>query len=376
MIRSIVPAGIFAIAVGAWIYSGTMEDFKANAEETKPPAVLDADVERARVAIVPIKKRSFEDTLNFTGETRVDRKLDIQSEISGRIDKLMVTRGQKVTQGQIIARLGADDRPAALAEAKASLAQAEVDLEAKANLAKRGFGSEIEVRVAEANVERARASVLRAELAIENLDITAPFAGTIENTYIEPGAYVSPGSRIAQLLDKDPILVEGLAGERQIGDIKPGLVAQVELASGEAFEATVSYIAAIAEGDTRTFKIELEARNAGSAIPEGVSADISLPLGTVEAHFVPASVLALGPNEQIGIKTILEQGTLEDGAIAGSVEFLPAQIVSATSRGMWLSDLPDTFNLIVQGQNLVSLGETVEGVSLPDLEQRRLGLID
>lgn len=369
MLRSIVPAIILALAIAGWLYFGF---WSGNAPEvTKPSAKLDEVAELQAVAVANVGLRDFQSELRFTAETRVDRKLEVKAEIGGQIASLRVKRGEKVVKGQVIAVLEADERPAQRAEAQAALSQAEADLQAKRALLDQGFGSEIEVEGATATVERAKAALLRADLALKKLEIKAGFDGVIEETYVEPGAFVNPGSPIALLLDKEPIEVVGLAGERQIGQIEMGMVGAVEVATGDSFDAEVTYISTVAEGDTRTFRVELtakmdQAQTRAMNLPEGVSAEVRIQTPSRKAHFVPTNALTLGPLDQIGVKAVDNKQ---------QVVFFPARIMHATPSGLWLAGLPETFDLIVQGQDLVRQEEVVDVQELDEANLARLGLL-
>lgn len=367
MFRSLIPAFLIAAVTVGWLVWGAATGVKP--EVTKPSATLDAPAARQAVSTAEIGLREFRSELRFTAETQVDRKLEIKAEIGGQIASLRVKRGQSVAKDQVIAVLAADERPAQRAEAQAGLSQAEADLKAKQALLTQGYGSQIEVDSATAAVERAKAALLRAELAMKKLEIKAGFAGVIEDTFIEPGAFVNPGAPIALLLDKEPIEVVGLAGERQIGSIELDMIGHVELATGDAFDAKVSYISTVAEGDTRTFRIELTAlldtaQTRALNLPEGVSADVHIPTPARKAHFVPTNALTLGSGDKIGVKAV-------DGD--NKVVFHPARIIHATAAGLWLDDLPEKVTLIVQGQELVASGDTVVSKAISSAELARLG---
>ena len=66
----------------------------------------------------------------------------------------------------------------------------------------------------------AEASVRRTGLEMSRLDITAPFAGVIEEVQLEPGDYVTPGTACATLVDLDPMLLVGGIPEREFGNVR------------------------------------------------------------------------------------------------------------------------------------------------------------
>jgi len=69
------------------------------------------------------------------------------------------------------------------------------------------------------------------------------------------------------------------------------------------------------------------------------------------AHKIPPSILTLQDEGTIGVKTLDENNT---------VIFYPIQKVKDTIDGMWVSGLPNEINLIISGQEYVSLGQIIE----------------
>src|SRR5690606_37368106 len=105
-----------------------------------------------------------------------------------------------------------------------------------------------------------------------------------------------------------------------------------------------------------TFRTEIEIDNPGGTIPAGVSAEATIPIARVDAHFVSPAVLVLDEAGVLGVKTV---------DAANRAQFQPVTIVSATPEGLWVAGLPETVRLITVGHGFVAVGETVR-VSLGD----------
>ena len=82
---------------------------------------------------------------------------------------------------------------------------------------------------------------------------------------------------------------------------------------------------------TSAFLAEIEVPNEDGAIPAGISAQVTIPTGTAKAHFIRPSVVSLGPEGNLGIKTF------EDDRVA----FHPIEIVKTEIDGVWATGLPD-----------------------------------
>jgi HlyD family secretion protein len=91
-------------------------------------------------------------------------EIDVGIELSGRLREVAIEEGDRVTRGQIIARLESDDHAARLASAEARLALARADLERLIN------GARVEERrEASAGVEQAEATLAHAEIDVRRL---------------------------------------------------------------------------------------------------------------------------------------------------------------------------------------------------------------
>jgi HlyD family secretion protein len=101
-----------------------------------------------------------------------------------------------------------------------------------------------EVASANAKIEQARAQLSEAQANRKDLEITAPFNGTVATRTAEPGEVVSAGTAIITLLDLSKVYLRGFVLEGEIGKVKLGQPARVYLDSNpnQPLEATVSRI--------------------------------------------------------------------------------------------------------------------------------------
>jgi HlyD family secretion protein len=101
-----------------------------------------------------------------------------------------------------------------------------------------------EVASANAKIEQARAQLSEAQANRKDLEITAPFNGTVATRTAEPGEVVAAGTAIVTLLDLSKVYLRGFVPEGEIGKVKLGQPARVYLDSNpnQPLEATVSRI--------------------------------------------------------------------------------------------------------------------------------------
>ena len=365
MKRSFVIAATLALGAIAWIGSGQLGGADRPKENDKPPADLAASevIPSVRVRVQNAELRTAKIALH--GKTEAERKVNIKSETYGRIVELNAEKGETVATGSVLARLAADERPARLAEAKSLREQRRIEYEASKRLNKKGYRAETQVAGAKAALDAAVAAVKTAQMGLDHMAILAPFDGLIVDRNVEIGDFVETGDPIARLIDLDPLLIVVHVNERDAGRLTLGALATARLITGQTVEGLVSYVSAEADDATRTFRVEVEVANVDGLMPDGVSAEVSLPLQQIVAHRLSPAVLALDDSGQIGVKTLTPDNT---------VTFMPVQVMDEEPTGVWVAGLPQRVVLITVGQEFISDGQKV--LPIDDATLKPFGWVD
>ncbi len=181
--------------------------------------------------------------LTASGYVAAERKAAVASKATGRLVYLGVTEGDKVTKGEVIARLEDSDVKAQLAEANANLELNQAGLtdarwtyDRDKKLLKSGSITESAYESAEsqylrakASVDVAKANVQAAEVAVENTVVRAPFNGTVLTKNADVGEIVAPmaGSinargTVVTIADMTSLEVEPDVSESNIEKVTPG----------------------------------------------------------------------------------------------------------------------------------------------------------
>lgn len=344
-------------AVAGWMATGDVViGGRADAEgATPPPAVrTQADDRPFRVRVATLTAQPRVATLEIRGRTEADAKVDVRAETTGRVAERSVREGSRVEAGELLCRIDAGAREAKVLEARAKLAQAELDHGAAAQLKSKGFSAETRVAALKAALDAATASLREVEIELERTEIRAPIAGVVQSPMAEVGTMLTAGQVCATIVNADPLLAIGQVSERDISKIAPGQSASVTLVTGETVDGEIRYIAPTADPETRTFRVEIELANPQGALRDGVTALANVALDAGSAHFVSPGILTLNDAGEIGVRTVAEDDR---------VHFMPVAILSAERDGVWIGGLPDTVRVITVGQDYVRDGQTVEPVS-------------
>ena len=107
---------------------------------------------------------------------------------------------------------------------------------------------------------------------LSKIKILAPFDGVVYEQNVEEGDYLSDGDTLFTVVDLDPIEFVGFVSERRVQEVSMGKEAQAEFLDGTILKGTVTYIAPVADSDTRTFRIVVSAPNESARFKEGRTA--------------------------------------------------------------------------------------------------------
>ncbi|MEO9528478.1 efflux RND transporter periplasmic adaptor subunit [Roseibium sp.] len=354
---SYVLAAGLAAGIGFWMYSGTMViGGVGDSEHATPPPALRASQATEDVFRVQVQRLVAQDrraVLEVRGRTEAEAKVAVRSETTDDVIERPAREGARVTAGEILCVLDAGTRKARVLEAKAGLAQAELDHAAATQLNSKGFTAQTRVAAVQAQLDAASARLQEAELELERTIIRAPIGGVLESPMAEIGAQLESGGICATVVNSDPMIAIGQVSELSIGAISLGMPAKVNLVTGETLDGKVRYISPSANPDTRTFRIEVELPNPDGKARDGVTAVTMLPLPAERAHKISPAILTLNDAGQVGIRAVDDKNM---------TVFHPIRVLGGERDGMWIGGLPEEVVAITVGQEYVTDGERVDPV--------------
>lgn len=341
---------ILALAI-VWIGSGALTGTGSHADPAAANANSQTQIPRVSVTMLNASARNA--TVMLRGRTQALHSVDVRAEVEGVIKAIHFEKGDTVKAGDVLCEIKLNDRGAKLDQARALVAQTRKQHDVDLQLQKDGFRSKTQVAASEAQLEAALAGERTMEIQLANTDIRAPFAGYIDDRYVDVGDYMRVGDKCALLIAPEPFLAAGQVSERDVGEIHAGDPAVAVLVTGETVNGKVRFVANKADDTTRTFRVEVELPNPENKLRDGVSVDIRIPVHELKAQKVSSSILVLDDNGVVGVRAVEN----------GIVRFFPVQIVSDGPDGMWVSGLPNKLSVITVGQEFVTDGERVDAVS-------------
>ncbi len=344
----------FGLVVGAalWIASGHLIPHET-AESRASVRPGETAEKLFRVAVVETTVAQHSRKLLISGRTEAERKVMTVARTGGVLTELKVRRGAHVKKGDVIAVLSDEAREAQVMQARALLEQRKAELDAKRRLIEVNAIPRLELSNLEAQHKAAQASLAAAEAERDRGIVTAPWDGVVTDLPAEIGAsaFSFAGKEIAQIVALDPMLAVVEVSERRLAGIKLGDRAEVRLVTGQTATGRVRFVSKSASQTTRTYRVEVEISNPDGAIPDGITAEVSIPMAATAATRVPRSALTFSSKGELGVRIV-------DGG--GTVGFVPITVIEDDHAFMWVAGIAAGARVIVQGQDFVREGQRVE----------------
>ncbi len=259
--------------------------------------------------------------VDLPGEFLPFLSVSLHAKVPGYVERILVDRGSRVEDGQLLAELSAPEMAAQIAEAESKVQAIESDrLQSEAQLAaaqstydrlKKAAetpgaiaGNELiqtekQVEAAQALVQSREQAKRAAEAAVNAekemqayLRITAPFDGVVTERLVHPGALVGPGP--------DPVLLTiqqisrlrlvVAVPEEYVGGIVEGtkVAFQVPAYPDRTFSGTLARVSHALDKGTRTMAVELDVANRDGSLAPGMYPSVKWPIRRSRpALFVP-----------------------------------------------------------------------------------------
>ena len=275
-------------------------------------------------------------TVTATGTLQPIDKVTIGAEVSGRVEAILVDFNDRVTKGQVLARLNTDELQAravqtraGVAQAQANLAKAEHDFTRASDLRKRGYVSQeafdqtlTSRDLARAALNSARAVSDQSEANLAKAAIRSPMDGIVLDRKVERGQTVAASFQTPELFviasDLTHLELTVDIDEADIGELRVGQPASfaVDAYPARNFSARLLELrnAARTVANVVTYQGVLDVNNSDGLLKPGMTATADIEVRAAKHVLsVPNRALRFTPNAKSGPSFGPQNNKRDDG---------------------------------------------------------------
>ncbi len=252
-----------------------------------------------------IKPQPLDEKLVVTGTLVANEAVEITSEVTGIVEKIYFKEGARVKKGDLLLKLNVDDQEAQLEKFKFSKKLREASEYRQRQLLEKQAISQEEYEIALTELNTTNADVKILEVQIAKSSIRAPFDGIIGLRYISDGAFINSSTRIASLININPIKVEFSIPGKYGPVVSDGdKIYFTTDASDKTYEGTVYAVQPQVDQTTRTLSIRATSDNSEGELFPGLFTKIEVILSHKDNALMVPSIAVV--NDLSGHKVFLE----------------------------------------------------------------------
>lgn len=229
------------------------------------------------VRTAPVTNSGSAANLALSGQLDADVSVAVSFKGLGTVQKVLVSEGQSVRQGQILAIQDAASLKDQLATAQAKARQAEDAYNRLEPMHKNGTVPEIKWVEVETGRDQARSMVSMARRNMEDAVLRAPLSGIVAKRSVEPGEQAPLGQAAFTIVQTGTMLATVAVAEKDIVGLKTGAAARVSIsAANQDLSGKIREIGIEADPLSRTYKVKVAIPNPKGLLRVGMVAEVHL----------------------------------------------------------------------------------------------------
>ncbi|WP_298493344.1 efflux RND transporter periplasmic adaptor subunit [uncultured Algibacter sp.] len=311
------------------------------------------------------KETVFNHFVELQGNVNTKQNLVIYPEFSGVLSHVYVKEGQKVSKGQILAKIDDGGLSQQLSQLKIQSDLAKTTFERQERLWNQKIGSEIQFLQAKASYEAQLEATKQLQQQVGKTLVRAPFSGSIDDVITDQGSVVGPGQTpLFRIVNLNDMYIETDVPERYVSDITTGKDVKVNFpVLGKDVDAKVRQAGNFINPANRTFKVEIAIPGKDLAIKPNLTAKLKINDYTNnKAILIPQSIISENAEGQQYVYTITDK-------VENKAKVKREIIVTGKTQGDFievLSGIDNGEEIIDEGARSVKNGQQVKILVIKD----------
>ncbi len=223
------------------------------------PSAAQSTVQPAAKPAAPVAKPAAENPDAIRVLLTPELETTLVAQTVGRISSLKAELGGKVQKGKAVIGFDCGEAAARLNMAQAEYNSAKETLNAKERLRKLDAAGDMEVTLAAAGADKAKAAIAMSRAQLAQCTVVAPFTGRVVKVHVKPHQGVNIGAPLLEMISDGPLKLRLNIPSRWLRQVSVGTPFEVDInETGRTYPAKVTLINARVDAVAQT--IELEAR--------------------------------------------------------------------------------------------------------------------
>lgn len=230
-----------------------------------------------RVRTEVVEPASKESSQSYVGVVEENEATAVSFTTMGTVRRVLVSEGQAVARGQLIAELDDTQARNILEGARASMAQAEDALARYGQLHAKGSMTDAQWVEVQSKVAQARSQLAVAEKNLSDCRLLAPVSGIVGRKNVSAGETAMPSQAVVTLLDITSVKVRFSVPEAEMAAITPQSPTRIQVeAIGREFQGGRIEKGVQADALTHTYDVRVRVENKERALLPGMVAKVAL----------------------------------------------------------------------------------------------------
>lgn len=241
-------------------------------EDTPAGADEDNDATGVPVEVASLQRGDVHAVYTGTASLETDADALVVAKVAGQVVEILVEEGDRVTEGQVLARLDGDRLRLEMERARANLGKLDQEYKRNMQLFERGLVSSGAFEDLKYELEALRAIYRLTQLEYDYTQIRAPIPGVIAQRHIRLGNTLAVNEPVFQVTELDPLVAYLHIPEREFRRLEAGQAAELVLDAipGQRFKAQVQRISPVVDPATGTFKVTMEVPDQDGRLKPGM----------------------------------------------------------------------------------------------------------
>lgn len=265
-----------------------------------------------RVEVLTAEPPSGSKAFAYCGTFEPFETTPLSFSVTGTVMRVLVSEGDRVEKGQLLAVLDTTTMENAYEMARAALDRAEDAYNRLKPMYDSGSLPEIKLVEVETSLQQAKAAAAIARKNLEDCSLYATVDGFVGSRSIDPGMNVLPGITAIKIVNIDKVYAKVAVSEKDIPRIKRGQMATVTVGAlgDRPFEGPVEEVGVLANPVARTYNIKIAIANDGNAIKPGMICESRIPMSeTLTGVVVPNRAVQVDENGVNYVYIATDNGT-------------------------------------------------------------------